>query len=351
MKVAGWDCDMRCSYCYYYSPSRKNSGILMPLNVVDRVCAIQVASTDTQDTTMIWHGGEPTIPGTEYYKEILTIQQKHQASSGIRILNKIQTNGLNLTNEWIEFFLSNDITPGVSIDGPSAIHNAYRVDLNGNGTHKRILQNIRSAHESGLKLGCIAVLTDKSVGKAQEMFEFFVESELKGFKVKPCYEIDPSTGKVLPFSISPKDYGEFLIKLFNIWVEHDDPRITIGPLDDILRGLSGKLAKQCVFKRNCAQFWSIWPDGSAYQCEYNCVDTAYIGNVTKDNLDVLHARHAASPILQSIATPNVGCSNCEWNNFCKGGCSRYDVGLGRITNLYCLSSQMLFSHVAEYLEI
>ena len=51
--------------------------------------------------TFIWHGGEPTVAGLDFYRDAVALQEKY--AQGMRITNLIQTNGLLLSNEWFSF--------------------------------------------------------------------------------------------------------------------------------------------------------------------------------------------------------------------------------------------------------
>ncbi len=65
----------------------------------------------------IWHGGEPTIPGVEYYRRVIEICEELRRP-GQTITHSLQTNATLLNDEWAVFFRDNRFGVGVSIDGP-----------------------------------------------------------------------------------------------------------------------------------------------------------------------------------------------------------------------------------------
>jgi uncharacterized protein len=52
----------------------------------------------------------------------------------VKIEHTIQTNGTELTPEWCELFRAHRVLVGLSLDGPQAMHDRYRVDKGGRGT-------------------------------------------------------------------------------------------------------------------------------------------------------------------------------------------------------------------------
>src|SRR5262249_21625114 len=50
----------------------------------------------------------------------------------------IQTNGTLLDDEWATFLRDESFLVGLSIDGPAAMHDAYRVDKHGRPTYARV---------------------------------------------------------------------------------------------------------------------------------------------------------------------------------------------------------------------
>lgn len=63
-----------------------------------------------------WQGGEPTLTGVEFYRKALEYQRQY--ADGKRVTNALQTNGVLLDDEWVEFLRANDFLVGVSVDGP-----------------------------------------------------------------------------------------------------------------------------------------------------------------------------------------------------------------------------------------
>jgi hypothetical protein len=59
---------------------------------------------------------------------------------GWRITNGIQTNGILIDQEWCRFLASEGFSVGLSLDGPAALHDSYRVNRGGKPSHAQAMR-------------------------------------------------------------------------------------------------------------------------------------------------------------------------------------------------------------------
>lgn len=76
--------------------------------------------------TFSWHGGEPTLLGLDFFRKVVELQHRHQPP-GRDIINGIQTNGTLLDENWCRFLADEGFGVGLSVDGPQALHDRYRL--------------------------------------------------------------------------------------------------------------------------------------------------------------------------------------------------------------------------------
>ena len=74
IKPVGSACDLRCSYCYYL-PVQISKG-RMSHETAETLIRNAVASANGPVLSFVWHGGEPTLAGIDFYKDVLEIQKK-----------------------------------------------------------------------------------------------------------------------------------------------------------------------------------------------------------------------------------------------------------------------------------
>ena len=100
-----------------------------------------IEAQQTQEISLAWQGGEPTLMGLDFFKRVVELEKKYQKPN-THISNALQTNGVLLNDEWCEFFKANDFLIGISIDGPEKLHDAYRVDKGGKPTFERVMRGL-----------------------------------------------------------------------------------------------------------------------------------------------------------------------------------------------------------------
>lgn len=144
-------CNMRCRYCSYsgqYPLHRIHQDVDMPWTVARK------ALDHFMDRSAGIRGGKPFI--TFYGGEpLLRFDLIRQTVAYIRESGRwdefrfsFTTNGTLLSAEVISFLVANDIHILVSLDGPSSLHDQYRVFRNGRGTFTAIWENLRRLREA-----------------------------------------------------------------------------------------------------------------------------------------------------------------------------------------------------------
>ena len=91
-------------------------------------------STDSLEIT--FHGGEPLIPGIDFYRMALPLLRDGLTAREVRF--SVQSNLWLLTDELCELFREYGISIGTSLDGPEAINDAQR----GAGYFRRTMAGI-----------------------------------------------------------------------------------------------------------------------------------------------------------------------------------------------------------------
>ncbi len=159
-------CNLNCKYCYL--PARDKNLLMLPI-VASRVA--EGLGAVGNKIEVIWHGGEPLSCGIEHLAELLDPFEDLRHAD--LLIHAVQTNATLINKRWCEFFKSHSIEVGVSIDGPSHM-NGSRTDWGGKETYERTLRGINLLKEAGISFTLICVVTEHSLSKAQELYEFFL---------------------------------------------------------------------------------------------------------------------------------------------------------------------------------
>jgi uncharacterized protein len=120
----------------------------MQEDVLDSYIRQYIEAHDSQVVHFAWQGGEPTLLGVDYFRNLVEIQKKY--ANGKRIQNAFQTNGVLLNDEWAALFRANEFLIGLSIDGPRELHDIYRVDKGGQPTFDRVMRGLETLKRNNI---------------------------------------------------------------------------------------------------------------------------------------------------------------------------------------------------------
>lgn len=164
-------CNINCSYCYL--PERSNPQKIT-LATVDRIIDRLLEDKLLPDAfTVVFHSGEPMVPGVKFYEPILELFRSRLSPLGISVRFSIQTNGTLIDDEWCQLIKKFEINIGVSIDGPQFINDNNRLSRNGKSTFDQVIKGIECLQKHDIKYHGIAVISEASLDHAYEIFDFF----------------------------------------------------------------------------------------------------------------------------------------------------------------------------------
>lgn len=175
-------CNIACDYCYL---AERDAARFMSLDVVR--AAVRNARESGllgREIDVVWHAGEPLAAPPAFYERAFDIVAD-EVGTAVLVRHSIQTNGILIDERWCDLFARRGVHVGVSIDGPAEIHDRHRRTRDGRPTHGRVMQGIERLQRSGVDFDALAVVTDTSLGRADEIVDFFLRTGIAkvGFNV------------------------------------------------------------------------------------------------------------------------------------------------------------------------
>ncbi|UCC99237.1 MAG: anaerobic sulfatase maturase [Phycisphaerales bacterium] len=356
IKPSGSDCNIDCAYCFYKSrPSQFGSGRQrMSGEVLDKLVR-NYMQLGFPVVGFAWQGGEPTLMGVDFFARAVELQKKY-GTSGQQVSNTLQTNGVLLDDGWCRFFHENKFLLGISIDGPKEFHDRYRLDHSGAGTFERVMRSIECCKKHQVEFSALVLLNNLNVEHPQELFNFLVENDLTYLQFIPCVETDSATGRPADFSITPKQYGDFLCALFDLWYDYGPEKLNIREFDSLLTHYVMGNHTICTYSKRCEGFVVIEHTGDAFCCEFFVESAWRLGNILETPLE----RLANSAEKRSFARYKEKLCNkclvCRHLDICRGGCMKdrarwNDEDLTR-ESYFCESYRQFFDYsVPRFLQI
>lgn len=349
-----YSCNFRCKYCYLSNETKthKESFSLAFAKQIILQLKDYLKNHPRQKVTFIWHGGEPLLWGIRNYREIFTFMQ--QELEGINYQNSIQTNLSLVTEEFIDLFLLYNVRPGFSLDGTKTIHDQQRVGINGQPTFDHIMSKLALCREKGISPGCIVVAGKKHIGHIPELYNFMKESKLS-FKFNPLFSAGEATNNIDEYGITPAEYAQMSIELFDLWFDDNQGEITESNFVEIASNIVSKKTTGCMFGRNCQDnFFAIAPTGDVMPCGRFCDDDLLqysYGNLHQETLSDILPRIRQSEIYKRSEYIEKGnCKNCKWLDICHGGCLHdgfLKSGDFRSKTFLCSAYKKIFAHIEK----
>ena len=375
-KPIGPACNLNCEYCFYLE-KQALFGSGENYRMSDDVLAAYITSYITAQPTpvveFVWQGGEPTLLGMDFFRRVIELQRPFLKQK--TITNSLQTNGTLLTDEWCAFLKANGFMVGISLDGPKEIHDRYRRDRSANGSFDKVMQGLRLLQKHKVDYNVLACVARETAARPLDVYRFFrdegvefiqfapVVERLTDAAAKDCglclagpAELDrlEENAQVTPWSVTPEDYGEFLIAVYEEWVRHDVGKIFVMNFEWALNAWIGNPSPVCIHAKQCGRSLVIEHNGDVYACDH-CVYPQYkLGNIITDELLAMVEKSLQSGFGTSkeTALPR-WCRECSVLAACQGGCPKHrfaTTGDGEPGLQYlCEGYKKFFLHVRKYL--
>lgn len=141
----------------------------MELSTLETIVMRAFEAADNQ-VTFAFQGGEPTLRGLGFYQTFIEYVAQYNRKN-CKVLYTIQTNGIALDREWIQFFKKYNFLVGLSFDGIPEVHNRYRIDRKGNGSYAILEAVIRELQEQKVDFNVLMVVTKFLVKQVKETYQ------------------------------------------------------------------------------------------------------------------------------------------------------------------------------------
>ncbi len=372
-KPVGSLCNLACSYCFYLEKAHLYGGtgtFRMPKDVLQVYVRDYIAAQPGPEVHFAWQGGEPTLLGVGFFREVISLQEKF--SQGKTIHNALQTNGVLIDVEWARFLAEHRFLVGLSIDGPRGIHDAYRVGKGGEPTFDRVMAGLEVLKAHKVEFNTLTTVHRKNARQPLEVYRFLKKIGSGYLQFIPIVERAAPVGGALPglwlapppdhpgpdeaekmateWSVRPADYGEFLCRIFDEWVTKDVGTVFVQQFDAALANWAGEVPGVCVFAKNCGRALAVEHNGDVYSCDHYVYPKYRLGNLLNSPLASL----VDSPVqrafgqAKSASLPRY-CRECPVEFACHGECPKHrflktpdgEPGL----NYLCAGYRRFFGHI------
>ena len=297
-------CDSRCKYCYEKSLQEFSNGLeekfefdfSAPTKSNIKTEDLKKFLKNDPSPTLIFYGGEPLLE-IEKIKEIIDAFPKlpFRMQTNAKLLDKLPIDYLNKIGKLL-----------ISIDGDKS-----RTDLNrGEGTYKKVLENIKKAKDQGYAGEIVARMTisfPDIYPQVQHLIQLQKVFDSVHWQLDVAfYKFDFNEEKFQEFS---KKYNKEISKLIDFWIENLEKGkvIKIYPFLGIINRLLGFDSETRLMCGAGHSGYAITTGGKIQACPImNNIKNFECGNLESEQLKKI-----------DLIEP---CTSCEESSICGGRC-------------------------------
>lgn len=203
-------CQFGCIYCY---EGLEKSNRVIRDKTIDGIKELVIShAKELKRLRLTWFGGEPLLA----YNKICQISRiiiPYCKTYGIEFRSDITTNGYALTQERIremvyDLHVTNYI---ITIDGPENMHNHRRPLRSGNGTFRKIWNNIKLLVEQNVFVVVRITIDSRNVNDVPRLIDLIKEEGLAGrVELAFCRTIDFAHTPIdtMPYIYSEEEFSD-----------------------------------------------------------------------------------------------------------------------------------------------
>jgi len=306
----------------------------------------------SKSCTIAFQGGEPTLRGLDFYKTLIELQKKYNVLD-IEIQNSIQTNALELDDEFIIFLAENSFLTGISLDGNKTAHNAYRKTASGADTFFDVLDTIGRFDKYRAEYNILTVVNAMTGKKADKIYYFYKKNGMEFLQFIPCLDPLNEAPGGSGHSLTPEVYGKFLCELFDLWYDDfwDMTNPYIRRFENYIAILLGHGAESCDMRGVCGDQYVVEADGEVYPCDFYVLPEYGLGNLNDKTFDEIDEKRKDIGFVEYSQKIRESCVSCRYYPICRGGCRRHRLisDGDKTLNYFCDAYKKFFGHALDRL--
>jgi uncharacterized protein len=346
-KPTGAVCNLDCSYCFFLSKEMLYPGsrFRMADELLETYLRQLIEShARVPEVQIAWQGGEPTLMGLDFFRRSVELAERY-LRPGQRAAYTIQTNGTLLDSDWAAFFKEHDFLVGLSIDGPRQLHDAYRVNKGGKGSFEQVMAGLAHLRDAEVEWNALTTIHARNAAHGREVYCFLRDQcDARFVQFIPIIErvAEASEDGSVPWSswrdrplytqegrhvsnrsVSAKQYGRFLIEVFEEWVRRDVGSVYVQMFDVALANWVGEPPGLCIHSETCGLALALEHTGDLYSCDHFVEPKYKLGNIQMTHLlELVSSPQQRQFGLDKRETLPRYCLECDVRFACHGGCPK-----------------------------
>lgn len=315
------NCNLRCAYCFTSGKTKKKMSFNTAKKAIRWFLSPQVSGKEHHVKITFW-GGEPTLE-FPMIKRIVSYVRKIEPYYNKQVSFNMTTNGMNLTRENIEYFMQNNISYMISVDGVGE-RNAYRKTISGENSFETILERLKLSKSMNPKTNIRLTLTPSNIRYLFEDIMWFKKNVgIELFHFSPAFEFDWTEDDCKAAREAFEKLRDEIIRTYN-----NGEHLKLKPLGFGIPSLEARAEQThpCGSGRN---YLSISTEGAIYPCHrfhdfcdkrpWKKQEKCY-GHISK-GITNIEFQSSIVNFPDNLLEQNKKCAACEiYKKGCWGGC-------------------------------
>lgn len=330
-------CNLKCTYCF--NDKSKSATKVLEINMLEKF--LDIVFKESKQVQLVWHGGEPTLVGDNYYNDAFKMIKKLSKKYNNEVSQCIQTNAVVISEKLLKLFQENNVKIGTSYDG---IHNEDT-----RGRSNEYLVTINHLQSININPGAICVVTSNNINDLLNTYKDF-NRRGQSVNFRPIVVNDESISSL---KVSVEEYSEKMMKLFDYWLKDKECKINVNPFNLFVKLLVGENSGVCNMGACIGNWLCIEPNGDITPC--NRSFPFIFGNIQSVNsISDIYSSKGMNDLLFGAIQRREKCrTECDYFDYCKGGCNHEALVGGDISgnNFFeCRVFKNIFGYVKKRFE-
>ncbi len=347
-KPSGSTCNLDCTYCFFLSKEAlyPNAASRMAEETLETYIRQLLESHRTPTVTVAWQGGEPTLMGLDFFRRSVELVDRYRKPDQ-QVDYTFQTNGVLLDDDWCAFLKEHGFLVGLSVDGPEELHDTYRLNKGGKGTHRQVMKGLGYLRKHDVDVNILCTVNAANEQHGSQVYRYF-RDELGATWMQFIPIVERATPETLPLanegwsqrpggtrllytqtgslvterSVGGEQYGRFLVDIYEEWLRGDVGRVHVQLFDVTLHALFGEHLL-CIHAPTCGNGPALEHNGDLYSCDHYVEPDYLLGNIhTEHMLDLVASDRQRAFGQAKRDDLTAQCRSCEVRPLCNGGCPK-----------------------------
>ncbi len=306
-----------------------------------------------QGMRLCFHGGEPTLIGTERFVRFARRSQEVLGSKLRGIV--LQTNGTLLNDDWAAVLAEHGVGVGISLDGLPELHDAVRINHAGRGSYSATVRGLTTLQSAGFQPKVLCVVNPRANGGA-------TYRHLRSLGIRDMSFLLPDVSHDnkhrLYEDCGPTPVADYLIDAYDQWLRENDHTVIVQPFAHLLHQIWGAPPATDAFGNPSMSYLIVESDGGIHALDAlrvcdESIDSSGLNVFSNSFDDLAYGSPLVYRIVHEGIRPAEQCLKCHQLQVCGGGYlpHRYAHANGFDNpSVWCLDILKLLAHLRQSLD-